>query len=591
MGQGSKRSSETRPATPATLVAASLIACAVVLLAELAGVVRPGPSFDAALRAILCIVMLAAAFQLLRSRRARSDVALEAAQTELASARERLLEMEREETRLLAQLTEELRAPLALILGPLERVRDQGGLSPERREDVEIALRNAQVLLQRLDARVGRRTPSGPMDEGRDAPLSSATVRAATEAPSEARVAHGKPVVLLVEENPDMRKFTRSVLETDFDVASARSADEAYERLRTLVPAAIVTDATMPRKDGTQLVEAVRANRAFEGVPIVVLSARVDDAFRVEVLEKGASDYVAKPFTPAELRARVQNLVAMAQAREVLRRELQSEKGNVAVLVDELARKTHDLIVSLDSARRAREEAERASRIKTNFLDLLSHEIRTPLTSLQFDFELLRRASGDAVRRDKILDRVGRSIGRLTDQMAGVLEYASLQSGTIQPQPTNVDAVILAKDVARDLETRAANKGLELTVRTRGEVPPLRTDPDLLRAVLRPLVDNAIKYTERGSISVVIEHAGGEHRISVQDTGPGIPRKQQQRIFEPFEQLEPVTHKHTPGVGLGLAIARRLLEALGGRLELRSTEGEGSTFVCVLPTHAKAEAA
>src|SRR5262249_52996986 len=95
---------------------------------------------------------------------------------------------------------------------------------------------------------------------------------------------------------------------------------------------------------------------------------------------------------------------------------------------------------------------------------------------------------------------------------------------------------------------------------------------------------NALKYTEQGAIEVSFGHADGAHHLVVRDTGPGIPPEQQMTIFEPFEQLEPIRQKHTPGVGLGLALVKEMAGALGGRVELTSQLGAGSTFSVVLPS-------
>jgi signal transduction histidine kinase len=104
-----------------------------------------------------------------------------------------------------------------------------------------------------------------------------------------------------------------------------------------------------------------------------------------------------------------------------------------------------------------------------------------------------------------------------------------------------------------------------------------------LRLVIVNLVGNAVKFTQQGEVLVYVSHERGAHRICVRDSGPGIPIEDQERIFEPFEQMEPVLHKHTRGVGLGLSIVKEMVEALSGRIELASEPGAGSTFTVVLP--------
>jgi signal transduction histidine kinase len=399
---------------------------------------------------------------------------------------------------------------------------------------------------------------------------------AAAEPEDEPPARGDRPRVLVVEDNADMRRYTRSTLADHFDVEVAVDGIDGLERAKAAPPDLIVTDLMMPRMRGDALVEALRATPSLADVPVVVLSARADDAARVEVLRKGAQDYLVKPFAPDELRTRVSNLVEMAAARARLRRELHTEKGNVSALVDELADKTRALEAAL-------EVADKASRAKTAFLNLVSHELRTPVATLQFDYELLRR-DGDATARTRALTRSGRALRRLSDQLEGLLEFASLQSGRLVMRPEPFDATALAERVVEGLRRRAADKGLTLRVESSGIVGPLESDPQLVCAVLRPIVDNAIKHSSAGEVVVRVRQDRGEHHFVIVDHGPGIPAEQREKIFEPFEGLEPVSHKHTAGIGLGLAIARRILEALGGRLDLESAEGVGSTFTCSLPS-------
>ena len=111
----------------------------------------------------------------------------------------------------------------------------------------------------------------------------------------------------------------------------------------------------------------------------------------------------------------------------------------------------------------------------------------------------------------------------------------------------------------------------------------VQTDQGILRLVLINLIDNAIKFTEQGEIRISLERQAEFLEITVADTGPGIPPERRVNIFEPFEQGEHVKHKHSPGVGLGLVIVRRMIGILGGSIRLESVEGAGSTFIVMLP--------
>jgi signal transduction histidine kinase len=146
-----------------------------------------------------------------------------------------------------------------------------------------------------------------------------------------------------------------------------------------------------------------------------------------------------------------------------------------------------------------------------------------------------------------------------------------------------VDLPALVADVVEEVRPAAQRKGLATRLALDGPVGPLWSDERLLRMVLLNLAANAVKFTDAGSVCVHVGHRDGAHRVAVQDTGPGIPEAERERIFDAFEPLEPLANKHVPGMGLGLPLARRLAAALGARLELESSDAGGSTFVVTLP--------
>lgn len=170
-----------------------------------------------------------------------------------------------------------------------------------------------------------------------------------------------------------------------------------------------------------------------------------------------------------------------------------------------------------------------------------------------------------------------------------VLDQARIGSRDFELQAEEIDLPALAGEVAQELGEAAQLKGLRLTMEGQPG-PRLRSDARLLRLLLRHLLDNAIKFTDRGEVRVRLDRATG--RISVADTGRGISPEERARIFEPFREGIDVAHKHEAGLGLGLAIVRQVVDLLGGELELRSAPGEGSTFTVTLaPLPSSAEAA
>ncbi len=133
------------------------------------------------------------------------------------------------------------------------------------------------------------------------------------------------------------------------------------------------------------------------------------------------------------------------------------------------------------------------------------------------------------------------------------------------------------------MRLQAEDKGLALRMESPESMPPLESDPRLVRLILVNLLGNAIKFTEQGAVKLVLTHEADTYQLAVIDTGPGIPPEHQTRIFEPFEQVEPARKKHLVGVGLGLALVRDMVNSLQGAMALDSKIGQGSTFKIVLP--------
>ena len=553
---------------------------------------------------------LANTAQLARERGQR----LEAMYLELAGAHEKTKDLERLRTQFFANVSHELRTPLTLVLGPAERLL-AGTLGAEQRQDLELIARNARTLLKHVsdpqgdvgttrkfggtglglaitkdftelhggsvtlgDAKEGGaslsvvlplRAPNGAAvrdalpNEGvittealvDPAPVSSRSVHPSVD---DARAAsEPRPVVLVVEDNREMSSFVGEVLSTRYRVERAYDGEEGLAKARALWPDAIVTDMMMPRMSGEELVIAVRTVAKLRDTPIILLTAKADDDLRARVLRAGAQDYVMKPFSGEELLARIGNLVGLARLRI------------------------------------ARDQAAEASQLKTGFLGLVSHELRTPLTAIQLLIDRLSDDGGTelAPRQKQIVDRLVSATSRLTDLVDTLLHYARIQSGHLAMNVEPFELGALAAEAAEEVRPQAHQKGLIL----RAERPKARirveSDPKLMRLVVVNLVANAVKFTDRGTITVTSDAEGDRRVVRVTDTGPGISPDEQKRIFEPFQQLEPTKHKHLPGVGLGLSLVRQIVDNLGAHIMVRSELGKGSTFEVSFPAVHQSEAA
>ena len=394
-----------------------------------------------------------------------------------------------------------------------------------------------------------------------------------------------RPRVLVVEDNPEMSRFISDVLAREVDVAVAPDGEAGLAAALDHPPDAIVTDLMMPRMSGDELVRAIRQRRELDAVPVLVITARADDALRIQLLRDGAQDYLMKPFVAEEVRARVANLVTMKRTRELLQGELATQTQDVVLLAAEVTSRKHEVEAALELSRRAREDAERASAVKTHFLRLVSHELRTPLTSMNLQMQRLARDPETPLssKQKDMLKRAIFGVTRLTGLVEALLHEAQIASGRLSAQIEDVDVAALARGVVDELRPQAEDKGLALRLRADDHVPWVQTEPRFLRLILSNLVGNAIKYTPAGAVEVAIASRSDGLHVSVADSGPGISAEDQARVFEPFERGARAAAEFVPGLGLGLAVVKDLAGAIGARVELRSAPGAGSVFTIVLP--------
>jgi PAS domain S-box-containing protein len=235
----------------------------------------------------------------------------------------------------------------------------------------------------------------------------------------------------------------------------------------------------------------------------------------------------------------------------------------------------------------AKEEAEKMSRLKSSLLNNMSHELRTPITSIIGYAELILSEPG--VDHEAFASRIRRSGKRLSRTLRAVLEMAQIESRTLEVEPESVDVSGTVREVVEDHRSMAAAEGLSLHVDGTGSEKRLHTDRVLLRRVLDNLVHNAIKFTEEGRVDVEVEPTSTGVRIAVSDTGVGIGPEFREHLFEPFKQESEGRARTHEGTGLGLALAKRMVDLLGGTLAVESVKGEGSTFVVQLPHEMPAE--
>jgi signal transduction histidine kinase len=361
--------------------------------------------------------------------------------------------------------------------------------------------------------------------------------------------------ILLVDDNADMRDYVRRLLSERWQVETAANGAIALDLIQQNLPDLVLTDVMMPEVDGFQLLQALRADPQTKSIPIILLSARAGEEATVEGLEAGADDYLIKPFSARELMARVETQLQMSRLRQ----------------------------------------EQSANRLKDEFLATLTHELNAPLAAILTWARLLQTKPCDRPMMLRALEAIERNANNQAKLIEDLLDVSSILAGNRGLNPQPVDLASIIDDVLNTLYSTAQKKAIALTYgiedyQTQNSKFNVSGEPKRLRQIITNLLSNAIKFTPEGgkiSIQLGVERyeAGFTHaRIQIKDTGIGISPDFLPYVFDRFRQAE-VPSRHSPGgVGIGLAIARHLVELHGGTIEVASEgEGRGATFTVKLP--------
>lgn len=432
--------------------------------------------------------------------------------------------------------------------------------------------------------------------------------------------------ILIVEDSPTQAERLRRLIQSkSYRVRVAANGRLALGLLHEHRPHLVLSDIIMPELNGYELCRAIKSDQTLRDIPVILVTALNDVKDIIRGIECGADNFIRKPYSEDYLLSRISHMLVNQKLRSApgadgialylgdqkhfihagrqqildllistyeqavqVNSELQARERQVIELNMRLAHHAAELeTINREIALKNLELAE-ASRMKSAFIANMSHELRTPLNAIiGFTGALLMKLPGPLTPdQDKQLNTIRTSARHLLSLINDILDVAKIEAGKVRLVLERVQCQDLLAQTADSLRPLAAQKGLALTV----DVPPepivIDSDKRALTQIIINLINNAIKFTDEGSVKVSLGQRMEEGHLltefSVADTGAGIKAEDQPKLFQAFSQLDSTSTRHAEGAGLGLYLCQNLANLLGGRLLFTSAFGAGSTFTLAL---------
>jgi len=380
-------------------------------------------------------------------------------------------------------------------------------------------------------------------------------------------MAKEKLKVLLVEDNPTDALIVKKRLQKDsgfdYEVRHVVSGEEALSDLEKAGYHIMLLDYNLPKKSGLETLREIKVKNIE--MPVVMITGQGDEAVAVQLIKEGAFDYLPKRENYEDsVPLMIKKTIAEFRAR-LERERLQKE---IALKKDELE-KTNLKLKELD-------------RMKSDFVSNVVHELRTPLTLIKGNLDNIEKGFAGEVQpmQKEILSDVFRVVNRLARLVNDLLDLSKIESGKTELNKEDLDIVEVVGEVTKGFEKLAKDKGVGIKKELPGSKVIVKADRDKLTQVFVNLIGNALKFTDKGDVTIRIIELQDEVQVEIQDTGPGMDKDRIGKIFDKFVRI--VAEKKE-GTGLGLPIAKDIISLHKGRIRVESTPGRGSTFIFNLP--------
>jgi signal transduction histidine kinase len=393
--------------------------------------------------------------------------------------------------------------------------------------------------------------------------------------------------LLIIDDDPALGKTLQILLRrAGFQVEWVATGGEGIRYIESRAPGEFLTgvliDVRLPDMNGLEVLRTAKKINPDAGA--VMMTGHADLETALGALNEGAFAYIQKPYSPAEVQSVIHRLAEKQKLIHENRRLLRKLTEVNAELESRVEERTKDLQAANLKLAATIEKLQEAGAAKSDFISMISHELRTPLTVMigftrTCVMQFHKLGKPDLLHYLEIIESQGQILNRLIES---ILDFSVIQRKGVELRYEKFDLRALAASVAEGLSHMKGGARIEAFVPD--EAKEIVSDRERVRQILTNLLGNAVKYSPPGKdVELSCRRAEAGVEIAVKDGGAGIPEDIRGKIFEPFYRAKDAVTMKTPGTGLGLTITKALVDALGGRLGLKSAAGEGSTFVFFCP--------
>jgi two-component system, sensor histidine kinase and response regulator len=469
-------------------------------------------------------------------------------------------------TTLPAHVLHDLRSPLTQIIGYSELLAEESADNP--REDFAADLDRIRDAGHRMLALIESSFISGPAsglvvtgDLPKALPDPDVEERIVEPAVPE-RIAFAPGRVLVVDDDVVNRDvLSRRLIRQGHVVETASTGKIALDLMRDTTFDIVLLDIMMPDMDGCEVLQRMKTDPRLQTIPVIMISALSEVQTVVRCIEAGAEDYLAKPFNPTLLKARIGASL-----------ERKRNQDRESVLFEEL-QKNYGKLQELE-------------KLRDDMRNMIVHDLRTPLTSVILGVEMLENHGELNATQREMMAIAGAGGKTLLGMINDLLDVEKMESGAATLQYDELSAETLVAGALKQVASLAEEGKTVLVSELVPGLPAFSGDENKLSRTLVNLIGNAIRFTRAGTVTIAASYDQRDRMcFSVRDTGDGIPAEAFERIFEKFGQAD---SRNRVGTGLGLAFCKLTVEAHGGSIHVESTPGVGSTFSFMIPrvTHA-----